>query len=585
MTKKSHNKSTFPASRAISTLGDLRDFILASDLPAAKKNPIASAIKRADELIGHGALDLPANERLIFERLEQLSAAMAGVTEGSLANMKSRLRKAYHLARGRLVNPRSRFPLKGEWGELQASLDTRIQRAASRLFHFAAGLGILPRHMSQAVIERFEMYLRDEAMVGHWEGTLRGSIRAWNSLAAARENLPALTPPPVKRTSYWIPPADWPLGLRDEVEALLDELANPNIFRGRKVRKLKPGTVGQYRHMTSTLVSAIVGDGVPLARLTSLRVALHPDHVARALAFLAARGGGSVTATMIQMMIRVRVMASICGLPTDQQEELDAIFHNLEEAAPPERLRRSMTAKNKALLDRIEHDKQFASLVYTLPDRLAADARAKQGKRSAPALMRTALAIHILLLCSVRRENLIGLELDRSIKRFGKPPHAKWIINLTPDEVKNHQELRHELEGPAAELLEEYLDHWRMKLSDKPNPWLFPGPDGEPIDPKTLASHIQAQTKRVLGVEITPHQFRHISAETFLLAHPDKFDLMSEHLGHRDRNTTRRYYARAKQKQASRAYREHVLKVRNEAKRHLTGPGRKLKRSGGSDAQ
>src|SRR3546814_18274101 len=86
------------------------------------------------------------------------------------------------------------------------------------------------------------------------------------------------------------------------------------------------------------------------------------------------------------------------------------------------------------------------------------------------------------------------------------------------------------------------------------------------MDPRSMALSIQRQSRRIIGCAISPHQFRHISAESFLLEHPDKLDLMSDHLGHRDRNTTRYYYARSKQKQASHAYQQHVLGARAGAK-------------------
>ena len=583
MTNNAHNNVKSGRNELILTFADLSAYLIKSDHPHAEVTFLCSALRVADRLIGHGVMDTPADERQVFARLEELSTAMANMSDGSYANLKSRIRKVFRLARSRVFNPRSRYPLTGEWGALQATLDTRTQRSTSRLCHFAALHGVLPRQMSDALIERFVAHLRDEAMIGNWLGTLRENIKAWNRLAASRDDLPLLMPPPVKRTPYWIAFEEWPEGLREEVTALLHRLANPNIFMGRKVRKLSPNTVQQYRHMIAILVSATVGDGVPLAHLTSLAVALHPDHVARALAFLAARGGGIVTATMMQMMIRVRVIAGMYNLPEEQREELEAISYNLEENAPPERKRRHMASKNRVLLDRIEHDKRFAALVFTLPDRLASEARAKKDKRPAPALMRTALAIHLLLTCSMRRENLVGLELGRSIKRIGQPPDHKWIIDLTPEEVKNEQELRHELEGPTVELLEEYLADWRSRLCAKPNSWLFPGPDGERIDPKTMAFAVQAQSRRVLGVAISPHQFRHISADSFLQVHPDKLDQISEHLGHRDRNTTRYYYARSKQKQASRAYRKHVLKLHDDATRYLVRHGRKRRHSGGSD--
>lgn len=572
--------------RSISTLGDLREFILTCDLKPDKRNLIRSAIKRIDELVGHGALDLPADPRVIFPLLARVSPAMAGMEAGSFANTLSRLRTAFRLAAPHLGNLRSQKPLKGHWRTLQETLDAKAKRMLSRLFHFAARQGWQPADITDAHMERFASYLREEAMVIHWDTTVRQTIKAWNRLAASGHGaLGPLTPPALKRTSYWIPPENWPESLRADVEALLSKLANPNLFSNRRVRKLKPGTIGQYRQMISTLVSAATRDGVPLTQLTALAVAVHPDQVVRALAFLAARAGGTITGTMMQMMVRVRVIADMCQLPDSERAELEAIWENLVLNAPPELQRRHMARKNRLLLERLGHDQHFADLIHTLPDRLANEARAKKESQFAPVLMRTATAIDLLLTCSMRRENLVCLELGKSIKRVGQPPNHRWVIELTPEEVKNEQPLRYRIDGSTAALLEDYLAHWRPKLCEKPNRWLFPGPDGTSIDPRTMARAIQTQSRRVLGVAISPHQFRHISAESFLLAHPDKLDLISEHLGHRDRNTTRRYYARSKQKQASRIYHEHALKVRQEAARRLARRTRKRRPSGEESEQ
>jgi hypothetical protein len=75
--------------------------------------------------------------------------------------------------------------------------------------------------MSDAVIERFETHLRDEAMIGNWLGTLRGSIKAWNKVAVSHDDLPQLTLPRRKRTSYRIDQAEWPTTLVAELDAFL----------------------------------------------------------------------------------------------------------------------------------------------------------------------------------------------------------------------------------------------------------------------------------------------------------------------------------------------------------------------------
>src|SRR3546814_19681821 len=89
---------------------------------------------------------------------------MAGMSNGSFANLKSRLRAAFRFATPRLqTKPRS-SKLKGAWRALQSGLAVREQRNLSRLFHHAAGQGWQPDESGDAHIDRFAAYLRDIAM-------------------------------------------------------------------------------------------------------------------------------------------------------------------------------------------------------------------------------------------------------------------------------------------------------------------------------------------------------------------------------------------------------------------------------------
>ncbi|GEM_PF-1449475 len=582
MSTNNHNKGQFEQKSYLSTIGDMREALLKCDMPDEEIAFMRSALKRVDELIAQGMLDFPANERLIFERLQQVSPAMADMTDGSFANLKSRARKAFRTlrAQGKLSNPRSRFPLTGEWGALQAALDVKTQRSTSRLFHFAAGLGVLPRHMSDAVIERFVAHLRDEAMVGNWENTLRNSIKAWNNLAASREDLPRLTPPPVKRASYWIPVDEWPGKLVLELEVFLEFLATPSDFVGRRKKVLKPGTVKQYRHNVSIAVSALVHSGVPMEELSGLGEVFRPARLDRALGFQRKRADGRITDQMVQMALRALVIARWCNFSQDDLQRLEDISFNVRQQMRDERgSRRGMTAKNRALLDRLDNQ-LFADQVQFLPLSLLDRARKKPDMRSAPATVRTALAIEILLMCSVRRANLVDLELGKSIRKIGQGKDAFWVIERDRVEVKNEEDLRFKLPSQTVALLETYLRDWRPKLCPHPSPWLFPATDGSCIAPRTMAYAIGAQSKRVLGVAITPHQFRHISAELYLKDNPEGIFTVSQHLAHRDVNTTKRYYARPQQRQASRHFQEHILRSRETARIRIKRTARR--KGGGS---
>ncbi|MFA7439968.1 MAG: terminase TerL endonuclease subunit [Sphingomonadaceae bacterium] len=306
----------------------------------------------------------------------------------------------------------------------------------------------------------------------------------------------------------------------------------PSCFEEVPRKPLKPGTIGQYRYNVTIIVSALVQCGVAVSALKHLADVVRPGNIDRAMQYLHQRADGKITPQMFQLAFRARTIARWCKLSDSDLERLDRIFYSIREQHD---LQRGMTPKNRALLNRLD-DKRFADNVQLLPFLLMERALKNPGKPWAPALARTAMAIEVLLMCSVRRANLTALELGRSIKRIGQGKDAFWIIEHEAEEVKNEEPLRFRLPDQTVAMLEIYLNEWRPKLCPTPSPWLFPAPDGSCIGAKTMAHAIRAQTKRVLGVAITPHQFRHISAELFMMDNPDGLFTVSQHLGHRDVN-------------------------------------------------
>ena len=582
MHTREHHKEEKSPRPTIRTLADLHLFIAGLDMPQDKAAPIRSAIKRVGELVGHGALDIPAMPQMLLEQLDTVSPAMAGMSKAAYANMVSRLRAAFRLARPWLANPRSRYKLAGDWGAIQQAMDVREQRTTSRLFHFAARNGWVPQTLCDQHLERFAAHLREEALVLDWEQVVRSTVRGWNTFAGhdCRFKLPLLTPPPLKRQPYWIAPDKWPASLRDDAEALIAELKNPIPFRKRAVRPRKPSTVEAYRNIVSTLVSSLVRSGVRFETIPRLADVVRPENMDRALRFLIERKGGRIVGSVNMVLIRGTVIAEWCELPEADLRRLRDMQKWLANELPRGR---TMTDKNRRLLDRLGNDQRFSDLVHTLPGRLYALAGSAEQKGWAAVAARTALAIELLLVCSMRRDNLVKLRLGQSIKRMGQPPHHSWVIELSGEEVKNHDPLRYVLPPPTVEMLEDYLAVWRPRLCAEPNPWLFPDKRGSHVFPPSMTLCIERHSRKILGVRVSPHQFRHLSAESFLLEHPDKLETISQHLGHRDPNTTRSFYAKPKQRQASRAYQEHVLGQREVAAGRLVRGGRKstpIKRGG-----
>src|SRR3546814_3139625 len=99
MTNNAHNNVKSGRNELILTFADLSAYLIKSDHPHAEVTFLCSALRVADRLIGHGVMDTPADERQVFARLEELSTAMANMSDGSYANLKSRIRKVFRLAR------------------------------------------------------------------------------------------------------------------------------------------------------------------------------------------------------------------------------------------------------------------------------------------------------------------------------------------------------------------------------------------------------------------------------------------------------------------------------------------------------
>jgi integrase len=170
---------------------------------------------------------------------------------------------------------------------------------------------------------------------------------------------------------------------------------------------------------------------------------------------------------------------------------------------------------------------------------------------------RDAVATELLLICSMRVGNLIDLRLGETIRKFGKGAKAQWVIDVPGEEVKNGRPLRYPpLLPDSGRLLEEYLADWHHRWCGHGLVWLFPDSNGGHVDRKVLSASIAKRARRHVGVRITAHQFRHLAAELYLGEDPNGIGIVSQHLGHRDLNTTRRFYAREQTRIATQRYHE-----------------------------
>ena len=553
---------------------ELADFVApCEEVSESERAYLLSALNRTAVLIGDGAADLPADPKVVLRKLERLSPAMAGMKPRSLANLKSRIRRVFQLAGARVAPARLKARLEGEWLALAGALSVRESRRLSRFMRFAQMNGWKPEEISDAHLDRFSAYLRDEVMLDDAAGIVRATARAWNLAADTAAEWPAnrLAVPASRRESYWVKPDEWPESLRRELEALLEALGSPNPFLEGMSEPLAPSTVRQYQITIIELVSALVISGVAIETLVSLRVLVTAAHVRTALHFHHRRAGGRVSAQVEMLAYRChKVARGLSGVPEAELEELRDMCARVAADAPP---KCCLTQKNRDLVEKTE-DPAFVDRLVTLPEQLMRAAGKARRSRNAAAFARDAVAVELLLTCSMRLGNLVDLRIGETIRKYGPEKSARWMIEIPGEKVKNDQPLRFALMPESERLLETYLAEWHQLVSPGSR-WLFPASDGSHVASAHLSNSIAKRTRRHVGARITAHQFRHLMAELYLREDPSGLGVVSQHLAHRNYDTTRRYYAREQTRSASALYHEILSGKRADASSPGRGPGRR----------
>jgi integrase len=219
----------------------------------------------------------------------------------------------------------------------------------------------------------------------------------------------------------------------------------------------------------------------------------------------------------------------------------------------------------------------FVNRLLAFPQRLVEAAKTASCKRYGASYARDAVAVELLLTCSMRVGNLATLRVGQNIRRFGEGRDARWIVDLPPETVKNHQPLRYVLLPESARLVEWFLERWHPHWGGPDVTWLFPDKHGGHVDPRLLTIMIKKRARKYVGVEITCHQFRHLAAELYLKEDPVGLGVVSQHLGHRKFDTTRAYYARPQTRVATQRYHEVLARKRTQA---MSRPRRRRKPTG-----
>ncbi len=194
--------------------------------------------------------------------------------------------------------------------------------------------------------------------------------------------------------------------------------------------------------------------------------------------------------------------------------------------------------------------------VLSAPDmfnRLLADlqqrARGPLTKRRDQPIYRDTLIVAVLTVCPIRLRNLAMMKLGKHLHQVG----PEWHLSFDGGETKIGQPIHLVIPSELTPLIAVFLEKIRPTFPGAANGTdVWPACKGEPMAEETIYMRVMKRTRELFGVGLNPHAFRTIAATFLAESSPEDALYARPLLGHRQPETTERYYIRASQIAAAR---------------------------------
>jgi len=519
-----------------SSLADVLEVIARAGLTERRRADLSSAIRTVGRALNRPLEQVSAESKLLRRRLNDLSPAAAGVSEGRWANVRSHLRTALALAKLNTVH-RTRQPMSQGWSDLFAQLPSKSARMRlTRLFHHLSALGIEPAVITATDLSAFGETLLSDALIKNPESSWREAAWTWNTARRMITGWPNVEVViPSRKETYTLPNNIFPESFNRDVNAFLARIAGEDLVEELPFRPVRKSTRRTRERQLFAAASALVHRGKNPSSVQSIAHLVELQNYKEILRYFIERRGNTSSSAIEQLagfLKSVAVHWVRVDAPVLHQMSLVA-----KRVAVPQQ---GMTAKNRERLRAFDDVDNVLALIH-LPQRLMREADRLQPVRAA-LLAQTAVAIELLLMRPLRIGNLATLKLDEHLIRPGRKSGC-WHVVVPELEVKNRLDLEHELPAESAALIERYLRNFHSQLAQAGNPALFPGKNGLGTKSKnTLAGQISKVIHRYAGIRINPHLFRHFAGMVHLNAHPGEYSVVTHVLGHRSMNTAKKHY-------------------------------------------
>jgi hypothetical protein len=534
----------------------------AKDLPTRIRKYWLCALRQIAKAMDKPWETIPARWTAARFAIGRLHHALLGMNAKTLANHKSNARAALMWFGKQKGLPSRGLPLTADWDVLRRKLtDTRSRSVLSSLMRYCSAQEIAPGTVDDAVLDHYMRYRAETTALATDSAARRAIARVWNGCVDVIQGWPPqrLIEPAVKvptGLAYY----EFPEGFRTDLEHYLLGLKRiRRTGKGKRVRPCKDSTIKMRRASIVAAARTAVGEGVPITELTSLKALVDPQVAAGIIdAYWQADGEEPSTYT-IDLGSRFLSIARELGcFGEDALDQLIEIRDSLEIFR-----RDGMTPKNLDVIRQVVSGDTWIK-VLDLPGALMKQARLLKPEAPIKAAVtaQIAVAIGIETVAPVRVGNLSRILLDMNLIKPGGS-NTPYRLVFPHYDVKNRLDLDYPLDRELTALIDEYVHEFRPSLLRGSNElWLFPGESGGHKDTKTLSQQIAERVETATGLVITVHQFRHAAAALWLVHHPGDYETIRRVLGHRNVQTTVKFYCGLETTQANIMFGKMIRKLR-----------------------
>ena len=187
-------------------------------------------------------------------------------------------------------------------------------------------------------------------------------------------------------------------------------------------------------------------------------------------------------------------------------------------------------------------------------------ARGPLQKRRDQLIYRDTLIVAILTACPIRLRNLAMMKLGKHLDQIG----SEWHLRFDGGETKTGQPIHLVIPIELTPFLAIFLEKVRPTFPGAASgAHVWPACKGRPMAPDTIYARVIKRTRELFGMGLNPHAFRTIAATFLAESSPEDALYARPLLGHRQPETTERYYIRASQIDAARTVSTALRQIRD----------------------